>query len=84
MDLSESRLRELSCDVEYVTFKHAYVPMELYQAVTIKYSDMAWTGLVDNSTVQLAPATESQSKIKRELYDEIVVEKEGEVLRGQE
>lgn len=83
MDLSEQKLREESCDVEYVTFSHAYVPVYIYDPVTVYYSDREWTGNADNISINLAPATKTQMKIKRVLYDEIVVEKSGAVIRGE-
>lgn len=82
VDLAEAKLRELSCDVEYVSFEHAYVPLDVYELVEVKYSTMDWSGTVENTSIDLAPTTKAQTKLKRELYDEIIVTKQGEVLRG--
>lgn len=84
VDLAEAKLRELSCDIEYVKFEHAYVPMQPYQAITVNYSDLSWSGIIDNTSIDLAPSTKAQTKLKRELYSDIVVQKEGRVLRGEE
>lgn len=82
IDMAEDILRRESCDVEYVTFQHAYVPVLPYQAITVNYSDLTWTGTVENTTIDLAPSTKAQTKLKRELYDNILVTKDGRVLRG--
>lgn len=81
VNLAESKLRELSCDVEYVTISHAYRPLAINEAVQVNYSDMTWTGTLENLNIELTPAVRCQSKLKRELYDNITVEKAGEVLR---
>lgn len=82
VDLAETKLRQLSCDVEYVTISHAYIPLSPYQSIQVNYSNMTWTGTLDTLDITLEPATKTQSKIKRELYDNIVVTKSGEVLRS--
>lgn len=82
-DRAESTLRELSCDVEYVTMKHAYIPLYPYEPVTIMYSDMEWTGNVENMQIELSPAMVTQTKIKRTLYDSIEVQKSSQVLRAE-
>lgn len=82
VDLAESKLRALSCDIEYVTISHAYRPLIPYELVQIKYADMIWSGTLDTLDIELAPGTKCQSRIKRELYDNILVTKTGEVLRG--
>lgn len=82
VDLAESKLKTLSCDVEYVTISHAYRPLVPYQLVTVNYSNMTWNGTLDTLSIDLAPATKCQSKIKRELYDNILVSKSGNVLRS--
>lgn len=84
LDRAEELLRKLSCDVEYITLKHAYIPLYPYQQITVNYSEMEWIGTIENMTIELAPSTVTQTKIKRELYDVIEVEKSGEVLRGTE
>lgn len=82
-DRAEKKLRELSCDVEYVTMKHAFIPIDPYQPVTIIYSDLEWTGNAENIQIDLSPATVTQTKIKRTLYDQIEVTKQSEVLRAE-
>lgn len=82
VNLAESTLRALSCDIEYVTISHAYRPLYLYEQVNVQYSDMLWSGTLDTLNITLAPSTKCQSKIKRELYDNIAVTKSGQVLRS--
>ena len=82
VDLAESKLRELSCDIEYVTISHAYRPLTLYELVQVNYSNMTWSGTLDTLSISLTPATKCQSKIKRELYDNILVTKSGQILRS--
>ena len=81
VDMAESMLRELSCDIEYVTISHAYRPLNIYEQVNVQYADMLWSGTLDTLNIALSPGTKCQSKIKRELYDNIYVTKDGEVLR---
>lgn len=82
IDLAETKLRAVSCDIEYVTISHAYRPLRLYELITVNYADMIWGGTLDTFNISLAPSTKCQSKIKRELYDNILVTKSGEVLRS--
>lgn len=84
VDRAETTLRKLSGDIEYVKLSHAYRPLYIYEPVRIIYSDMEWTGNAENISIQLSPSTVTKTKIKRELYDLIQVEKRGEVLRGDE
>ena len=81
VDLAESTIRELSCDIEYVTISHAYRPLNINEQVNVKYADMVWSGTLDTLNISLTPGTKCQSKIKRELYDNILVTKSGEVIR---
>lgn len=82
MDLAEKTLREKSCDVEYVTFSHAYIPVNVFDLIRIRYADMDWTGVAQNISISLEPSTKTQTKLKRELYSMIQVKKNGEILRG--
>lgn len=84
VNLAESKLRELSSDIEYVTFSHAYMPISPYDPITVKYSDMTWVGNADNISIDLKPSTKTQTKVKRVYYDVINVEKSGKVLRGKD
>jgi len=84
MDKAENELKKVSADVEYVTMKHAWLPLYLYDNITIKYADFEWTGNVGNMTLNLEPGTMTQTKIKRELYDTLEIERTGEYLRGDE
>lgn len=80
--LAESVLREKSCDIEYVTWEHAYVPMEIYTPVKINYGDLEWIGNVDNINIDLSTATKTQSRIMRSLYQDILIQSSAVVLRG--
>ena len=82
MDMAEDILRKKSCDIEYVTFEHAYIPVIPYQTITVEYANMTWTGTIDDTSVSLEPSTKAQTKLKRELYTDVIVTKSGEVLRG--
>ena len=82
MDLAEDILRKKSCDIEYVTFEHAYIPVIPYQTITVEYANMTWTGTIDDTSVSLEPSTKAQTKLKRELYTDVIVTKSGQVLRG--
>lgn len=80
-DMAETLLRQESCTVEYVTYAHAYVPMQLYDPLQIDYSDMSWRGNVDRMSIDFTPGIKTSTRVARVLYDEIAVEKSGEVLR---
>lgn len=80
-DLAVAKLQELSTDVEVVQFKHAYVPIRIYDPVLIQYADRQWSGKVDNMVVDLSPSTECQTKIKHVLSEDITIEARAEVLR---
>ena len=82
MNEAETRLRKISADVEYVKMKHAWRPIYIYDQIRIEYSDLSWTGETGNINIELKAGTATQTKIKRELYDEIMISKEGRYLRG--
>lgn len=82
MDLAESKVRELSCDTEYVTFSHAYVPILPFDEVTINYADLTWTGITQSVQIELSPSTKTQTQIKRDLTNAITVRKSGTIIRG--
>lgn len=77
-------LKELSADIEYVTFRHAYVPITIFDPIRIKYSNYEWEGNVDNISIDLSPSTETQTRIKRVLSQDIIIESGTEVLRSEE
>ena len=66
MRQARDRLISLSTDVEYVEYEHAYIPMQLYQGMTLIFGDMSWTGEINNYTIDLQPGTKVQTKLKRE------------------
>lgn len=76
-------IQELSSDIEYVTFRHAYVPITVFDPVRIKYSDYEWEGNVDSMSIDLSPSTETQTRIKRVLSQDITIESGTEVLRSE-
>lgn len=80
--LAENKLLELSADIEYVTFGHAYVPISIYDLIEIRYADYEWTGTIDNMSINLAPSTECQTQIKRTMAQEISIQSQAIVLRG--
>lgn len=82
MKMAEKRVRELATDIEYVEYAHAFVPMQLYQTMTLEFADLSWTGIIDNYTIDLSPGTKIQTKLKRETPQEIIVDVSGAVVRG--
>lgn len=80
-DLAVSKLQELSADVEVVEFKHAYVPIRIYDPIIVEYSDMVWEGKLTNMVISLDTSAECQTKVERIIYDEIVIEADAEVIR---
>lgn len=82
-NLAVQKLESLSADIEYVTIYHAYVPIRIYDSVKINYSDYEWTGIVDNISIELSPSTECETRIKRILAQDIIIESGAEVLRSE-
>lgn len=82
VDLAEDKVREQAEEVEYVTISHAYVPIELEQAVEIDYGGFYWLGAADNISIDLSPATKTQTKIKRYIESDIEITKFGRMYRG--
>jgi len=81
-NLAETTLMEQSCDVEYVTMSHAYVPINILDLIVIKYSEMEWSGIADNISISLEPATKTQTKIKKTLYENISISSSATIYRG--
>jgi len=79
--LAESTLREKSSDIEYVTLSHAYLPVYLGDTVELDYSGKAWEGKATNISIELAPATKTQTKLKRELSANIVIDSDSTTYR---
>lgn len=83
MALAKDRLIKLSTDIEYVEYEHAYIPMQLYQGMTLIFSELTWTGNIDNYSIELTPGTKVQTKLKREQPQDITIELTGSIIRGQ-
>ncbi len=81
-EMAEKKLLELSSDIEYVTFEHAYVPMSVYDPVKIMYSDLEWAGNANNMSVNLSPSTKTQTKVKRVITENIEIRSGATVYRG--
>lgn len=77
LDKGEKILRDEANETEYVTFSHAYVPIELLKAVKIEYSDFIWVGAATNISISLSAATKTQTKIKKVIESQIEVERTG-------
>lgn len=72
-------LRKQANETETVTFSHAYIPLELKKAVKIEYSDMAWLGSAENISIDLQPATKTQTKISRTIENQIEIFTDGDI-----
>lgn len=81
--LAETTLREQSCDIEYVTFEHAYIPLQLHDKVQIDYGEFRWQGFADNINIELTPGTKTQTKIRKELQADIEVLSDAQAVRGE-
>ena len=81
-ELAEKTLLEESSDIEYVTFSHAYKPLKVYDPVKVNYADMEWTGNVDDISVDLSPATKTQTKVKRIMAADIEMTSGAQSYRG--
>lgn len=80
-EMAEQELLEMSSDIEYVTFNHAYVPFLLYDPVKVKYSDLEWIGNADNISIDLSPSTKTQTRVKRTLAESIEIVSGAETYR---
>lgn len=80
---AEELLKSKSCDIEYIKFEHCYLPMKLWDSCTIDYGDKSWTGLLDNFSINLSPSVKTTSKVKRSLSQDIIVESNTTVYRGE-
>ena len=81
-ELAEQTLLEMSSDIEYVTFSHAYKPLSVFDPVKVNYADMEWTGNVDDISVDLSPATKTQTKVKRIMAADIEMTSGAQSYRG--
>ena len=82
VNLAEEKLRDEAKETEYITISHAYVPIELSQAVQIEYGGYEWLGGVENISIELAPSTKTQTKIKKTIEAQIELTKSGRTYRG--
>lgn len=81
-NMAEEKLREEATETEYVTFQHAYIPMDLKKAVKIEYEDLVWVGSVENMSIDLSPSIKTQTKIKKTIEANIVITKSAKTFRG--
>ena len=81
-EMAEQQLIALSCDVEYVKFEHAFIPLAIYDPVKICYAEREWIGNVDNIHIDLAASTKTQTRIKRVLAENIEIVSSATVFRG--
>ena len=65
-----------------MTFSHAYKPLTVYDPVKVNYADMEWTGNVDDISVDLSPATKTQTKVKRIMAADIEYTSGAQSYRG--
>mgnify|MGYP007122037026 CR=1 FL=1 len=82
VNLAEEKLRDEAKETEYITISHAYVPIELSQAVQIEYGGYEWLGGAENVSIELAPSTKTQTKIKKTTEAQIELTKSGRTYRG--
>lgn len=80
---AEDILLEKSCDIEYVQFEHAYVPMCIHDEVVVNYGDMEWVGVLDNFSIELEPAVKTTTRVKRSLSQDIIYTSSAVVYRGE-
>lgn len=80
-ELAEEKLKEKSCDIEYVNLSMAFTPLDVYDPVRIIYDEMEWKGNIDVMNISLSPATKTQLKVKRKLINEIEITSYATVYR---
>ena len=79
IDRAEESLKTQANETETVKFSHAYIPMALKKAVKIEYSDMEWLGSAENISIDLQPATKTQTTISKTIENVIEVSKTGKI-----
>lgn len=82
--LALDRLQDQAMKVETVSFSHAYIPMNINDAIWVRYSDFSWLGYVSNMSITLKPTIKTNTKIQREEYYDIITSVDTGITGGED
>ena len=77
--MAAARLLDNSQEIERVELSHPYIPLVANDAVSIRYADRSWSGNVQNMRIDLSPATQCDTTIRRFVPASIAVETSGAI-----
>lgn len=79
---SLAKLIENSSDIEYVTLKHAWIPILVNNAIGVTYREagLDWKGAITNLKVDLKPSVPCELKARRYVRSSLVTRTEGSAL----
>ena len=71
--MAGTKLVNNSQEIERVQLSHPYIPLVANDAVSIEYSNGAWSGNVQNMRIDLTPSTKCETTIRRFVPSNITV-----------
>ena len=72
--LAVTRLKDRSSEIERVSLTHAYVPLSAGDAVAVRYADRTWTGTVQSMHIDLSPAAQTTTQLRRFVSAALTIE----------
>lgn len=77
--MAATKLLNNSQEIERVELSHPYIPLMANDAVSVNYSNMSWSGNVQNMRINLEPATKCDTVLRRFVPASITVETTGAI-----
>jgi hypothetical protein len=72
--MAAAKLLNNSQEIERVELSHPYIPLVANDAVQVNYANRAWAGNVQNIKIDLAPATQCNTVLRRFIPSTITVQ----------
>lgn len=80
IDMAKRRLVSQSADIEYVNISHAYVPVDMGDAIAVDYSDVSWSGTAVGLSINLKPGTRADLRVRSYTAAQMQITAEGSVV----
>ena len=71
--MAATKLENNSQEIERVHISHPYIPLTANDAVRVNYSDRSWSGNVQNMRIDLSPATQCDTTLRRFVPSSIAI-----------
>ena len=77
---AKKTLADNSADIQYLNMSHAYVPLQMGDAVDVLYSNGFWSGTAVGATITLSPGAKTDLRIRMNTVQQLATETDGGVV----